>query len=173
MLDEFQHTGILENIKSLHNYYAPKANFLSHKSMIFKAMITTIDHNLNVNREEAETETGETKYKLFQSAFSNNWWARKERVRKNDSWKTELALNTIQDIKDNVPLSLIDTMEEMKVKKPCKKPTLENFKLESRFFQAKSRQQNAWEDDLESLFSKDEEEDEYEDDNKDEDKNED
>ena len=118
MLDEFQHTGIVENINSLHNYYAPKANFLSHKTMIFKAMITTIDHNLNVNREEMETETGETKYTLFQSAFSDNWRARKGRVRKDDTWKEELAYDAIQDIKDNAPLSLIDTMEEMKGKKP-------------------------------------------------------
>ena len=65
MLDEAENTGIVENINSLHNRYAPKAYFFSHQTMIIKSFLTVIDHNHNAAHPNKTGENGETKYRLF------------------------------------------------------------------------------------------------------------
>ena len=50
MMAGFTHTGDIEQY--LHNKYAPKNTYFSHKSMLVRAALTAMDHNINADRSQ-------------------------------------------------------------------------------------------------------------------------
>lgn len=66
-MTEFQHTGINENINSLHNVYFPKSCSFGHLQAIIRGCLTAIDHNTSVDRKPSVDVDGESRYNVINS----------------------------------------------------------------------------------------------------------
>ena len=132
------HTGPCEEYNALMISKAPKSRYFLHKAYITKSMITTIDYNRNCLRptkKKMNDGEEEDQIRLFRQRHENTWKARKVRVKKNQDWIKEILQGTVSDVANKAEIVPIDTMESKKWrKKPMNKPTIEEFKLESRFY---------------------------------------
>jgi hypothetical protein len=91
LMTEFQHTGVNENINSLHNKYLPKSCAFGHQQAIVRACLTAIDHNTNVDRQPARDEDGENRYNIVNSRDGQIWTAKPIKESKNYAWRQEIV----------------------------------------------------------------------------------
>ena len=69
-LTEFHHTGELEQYHSLLLKYAPKKEHFSYNGMVARTQLAIMDHNHNVNREQAVLKKG-----LIKEKSDSMWFA--------------------------------------------------------------------------------------------------
>jgi hypothetical protein len=90
-MTEFQHTGTNESINSLHNVYLPKSCSFGHAQAIVRACLTAIDHNNNVDRQQAKDEDGEDRYNIVNTRDGQIWTAKIIKEPKNTIWRQEIV----------------------------------------------------------------------------------
>ena len=159
-LDENQHTGLVETANALHNYYAPKANHLTHLVYDIKAKLTVIDFNKNSCRPTVKDSDGCEKVKIFRNTHEVEWRGRKVFERRDDSWKNDLIATTLRKMRDGGDLKEPNLLNHLKVNvRPCNKPTEEEFKLTSRFSKSRNNYESEVDEDddiLETISSAEE-----------------
>ena len=64
-LTKFCHTGVLEADHSLYNKWAPKRQHFSYTGMITQSQLAVMDFNEGSKLEQATTQQGDKRYKLF------------------------------------------------------------------------------------------------------------
>ena len=67
------------------------AAVLRHETMIVKAALTAIDHNINVEREQAVTKQGVPRFKLETDRGGTKWFTKVVKVPKATNWKDEIV----------------------------------------------------------------------------------
>jgi len=124
MMTSFTHTGINESLNSHHNKYFTKEIHFGHAQAMVRGAITCIDHNYNVNREQARTKAGELRYNIVNSRDGLVWSAKPIPVDKDESWKGEIMTNVLDAVASGVlPKVEIPTHENYKKqKKKAEKP---------------------------------------------------
>ena len=82
-------TGTLydQNYFSLYNW----CDLSRYDSMLVRAAMTAIDHNLNLNRPQAKTKTGELRYKIECNRAGSKYIVREIKVPKDSSWRDKIA----------------------------------------------------------------------------------
>lgn len=105
-MTEFQHTGINEQINSLHNVYLPKSCSFGHKQAVVRACLTAIDHNSNVDRKMALDVDGEERYNIVNTRDGQVWTAKPIMQPKDTSWRGAIVEEVLGAVRSNTPPSV-------------------------------------------------------------------
>jgi solute carrier family 8 (sodium/calcium exchanger) len=138
-MTEFQHTGINEQINSLHNVYLPKSCSFGHKQAIVRACLTAIDHNSNVDRKAALDVDGEERYNVVNTRDGQIWTAKPIMQPKNTSWRGAILAEVLEAVRSHTtPSTEIPTKEHLKrysrkLPKPAKTVVVAATKKSRRF----------------------------------------
>lgn len=89
-LTEAMHTGPLENFHSLLLKYCPKRQHFSFDGMIARTQLAILDHNTNVNRNQAKDANGNLRYRVVFPKRTKDWIAKPIREEKSHTWREEI-----------------------------------------------------------------------------------
>ncbi len=138
-MTEFQHTGINEQINSLHNVYLPKSCSFGHKQAVVRACLTAIDHNRNVDRKVALDSDGEERYNVVNTRDGHIWTAKSIMQPKNTKWRGEIVDEVLEAVRNRSPPTMeVPTDDHLKrysnkLPKPEKAVAVEATKKRRRF----------------------------------------
>ena len=125
-MTEFHHTGFIENVNSLNNKYCSKTYVYGYESMLVRAAITAIDHNMNLNRPQAVTKDGEARYRVETNRAGSKYIIRDIKVPKDNSWRDKITDYIMECVDtDTVPVVDIPVGKDIprnqaKIPKPSK-----------------------------------------------------
>lgn len=102
MMTGFTHTGDIENFNSLNNKYANKKFVYGHEGMIVRGALTALDHNSNVNRKNATTADGSSRYNLVCSRDGKRWFVRIVKEKKTTVWRDGICTFILECMERNV-----------------------------------------------------------------------
>jgi hypothetical protein len=126
----------LESEHSVVNKYCPKRQHFSFKGMVARTELAALDHNANLDRQQAVTATGEERSNVVFPKRTQNWVAKRIMQPKKHSWRLGVA-ETAMRIKcgevDAVEIAVPDYVPEniAKVPKPPKEEAIQQHR--SRF----------------------------------------
>ena len=89
-LTDFKHTGTLEVYHSLYNKYCPKRLCFSYEGMVARTQLAVMDHNSSVGLGQAQTKSGEKRFKLSFSRVTQSWVTKKITEPKDKSYINNL-----------------------------------------------------------------------------------
>uniref|UniRef100_A0A3B1K8T9 Uncharacterized protein n=1 Tax=Astyanax mexicanus TaxID=7994 RepID=A0A3B1K8T9_ASTMX len=92
----FKHTGDLEVLHSSMLKYAEKRRHFTYVTMQARLQLSIMDHNHNVGRQHARTQSGQEKFNVFHSRQSNQWVARKLYEPTTQEFRKELVEQVLQ-----------------------------------------------------------------------------
>lgn len=98
-LTEFHHTGELESYHSLMTKYAPKREHFCYNGMVARTQLAIMDHNANVNRNQAEIKhgvnKGEKRFKLQCTKQRKHWVAKEIKTAKSNAHVADMMEDVI------------------------------------------------------------------------------
>ena len=98
-LTEFCHTGELEVYHSLLLKYCPKREHFSFKGMVARTELAALDHNSNVNREQAVLQSGvkkgEVRYRMSFTKQKKQWVVKPMKGKKEYGYVDRLLESTV------------------------------------------------------------------------------
>ncbi len=90
------HTGSLEAFHSLLTKYVPKRQHFSYRGMLVRTELAVLDHNKNLNREQAVTAEGVPRYNAVFPKRTREWVAKPVSQPKCHKWRQELVSTTLR-----------------------------------------------------------------------------
>ncbi|XP_065129116.2 uncharacterized protein [Paramisgurnus dabryanus] len=96
----FKHTGKLEVFHSMLLKYCPKNLHFHYSSMFARTQLAIMDHNENVNRQQATTASGVQRYNVVFPKHSKQWVAKKLFNPTTQTFRDELV-NTVLEYRRN------------------------------------------------------------------------
>lgn len=103
-LTEFHHTGNLEVFHSLLLKYAPKRKHFSYRGMVGRTQLAVIDHNINSNRKQATTKSGDQRYQLVFPKTRKTWVVKPVLTPKLYSFVDDMMAGIVECHKKNIQL---------------------------------------------------------------------
>ena len=100
----FCHTGALEVFHSLLTKYVPKRKHFSFEGMEARTLLAALDHNINIDREQATTTEGKLRYKVVFPKGQKNWVAKPIKEEKNYAYRLNMIDNVLQAKREGAPV---------------------------------------------------------------------
>ncbi|KAI4805134.1 hypothetical protein KUCAC02_009764 [Chaenocephalus aceratus] len=88
------HTGELESIHSLYTKYVPKRKKFTEES--FQARLAALDHNHNIDREQAQTKKGALQFKLQYSKPAGGYVVKAMKTPKSYNFRREIMVGVVE-----------------------------------------------------------------------------
>ncbi|KAI4829243.1 hypothetical protein KUCAC02_023299, partial [Chaenocephalus aceratus] len=88
------HTGELESIHSLNTKYVPKRKKFTEES--FQARLAALDHNHNIDREQAQTKKGALQFKLQYSKPAGGYVVKAMKTPKSYNFRREIMVGVVE-----------------------------------------------------------------------------
>ena len=105
-MTQFCHTGNLEVYHSLLTKYCPKRQHFGYNCMLARIQLAALDHNHNVDREQATTASGSKQYKVVYPKATKKWVAKPIAEPKKYNYLQEIVSSVIQKrLAETQPLS--------------------------------------------------------------------
>ena len=95
-LTKFCHTGMLEVFHSLLTKYCPKRQHFGYKGMMTRIQLVALDHNYNIDREQATTSKGIKRYKVVFPKATKAWVAKPIAETKSYQYLHEISTSVLK-----------------------------------------------------------------------------
>ncbi|KAK5903895.1 hypothetical protein CgunFtcFv8_007639 [Champsocephalus gunnari] len=93
---EWIHTGELESIHSLYTKYVPKRKKFTEESFQARLRLAALDHNHNIDREQAQTKKGALQFKLQYSKPAAGYVVKEMKTPKSYNFRREIMVGVVE-----------------------------------------------------------------------------
>lgn len=90
------HTGELESIHSLYTKYVPKRKKFTEESFQARLRLAALDHNHNIDREQAQTKKGALQFKLQYSKPAGGYVVKAMKTPKSYNFRREIMVGVVE-----------------------------------------------------------------------------